>query len=205
MTWWKRNRIWLALLIPILALALAASSFRLVSLYLPWQWSRPIVANDTSGVLRQNYLELDGVRRDREVRVSVLSLDAHESWGDAKAIDGGRLWRVELQLEAEPDQFLYGCEVELTDADGNRYDFRGGLEPVDAKHYFVAPVIIACAPQHALGPTVSPFTDEVVESELERPRIWEQEVLIAMPEGVSPSGLRIGWNRPVYLELELPE
>lgn len=202
--WWHRNRLWLALLLPLLVLALAASSFRLVTLYLPWQWSRPVIAGDVVGVLHQNYLELDGQRRDREVQVEVRSVERHESFDETKAVDGAALWVVSLELRADPDQFLYGCEVELTDAAGDRYDFRSSLEHVDEDGFYLSPALVPCVPEEAPGPTVEPFTGKVVPSPVERPAAWREEVLIAMPEGKEPDAVRIGWSRPDYLVLDIP-
>lgn len=202
-SWWRRNRLWLLLIVPLLALAFAASSFRLVTLYLPWEWSRPISADDSIGVLQQRYVELDGVRRDREVQVEVLSVLSYETLGGLQAVDGATLWRVWLELTAEPEQFLSGCEVELADADGNRYDFRSGLEAAGGG-YHLTPFLISCVPQDAPGPTVEPLSGEVVPSEIERPGTWREEVFIAVPEGVEPTAVRIGWHTPEYLVLEIP-
>ncbi|MEZ5086284.1 MAG: hypothetical protein R2722_08555 [Tessaracoccus sp.] len=203
-TWWRRNRLWLALLVPLLLAALAASSFRLVTLHLPWEWSRPIVASGSSGTLTQEYRDLDGEQRSREVRVDVVELEEVESYNGAKAMVGGTLWNVVLELEADPDQFLFGCEVELTDKDGTRYDFRSSLEPVEEDGFFLPPMLIHCVPEHAPGPTIEPLTGEVVASPTQRPRLWRQEVQIVMPDGVEPAGVRIGWHKPVYLVLDTP-
>lgn len=202
--WWRRNARWLALMIPLLALALAASSFRLVTLYLPWEWSRPTVANATSGTLRQDFTGFDGERWRREVRVEVLGLEQAALFGDTKAAAGGVLWRVLLAFEADPEQHLDGCEVELLDADGTRYDFRSGQEPAEKGGYFVPPVLVPCVPEEAPGPTLDPLSGELTPSPVTRPRTWHERVLIAMPEEVAPAALRIGWRRPEYLVLQLP-
>ncbi len=202
--WWRRNRRWLALIVPLLLLALAASSFRLVTLYLPWEWSRPTVADTTAGTLRQHFTGFDGERRLREVRVEVVDVETHESYAEAKAADGGVLWRGVLELEADPEQYLDGCEVELTDADGTRYDFRSGQVPAEEGAYFVPPILVPCVPEDAPGPTLNPLTGEPSPSPVTRPRAWREQVLIAMPRDVTPTALRIGWSRPEYLVLRLP-
>lgn len=204
-TWWKRNRLWLALCVPLLALALVASSFRLISLYLPWQWSAPTVAHAAEGTLLQNYLELDGVRRDREVTVRVTSLTQRDTYDGLVAVAGAALWQVDLELTAAPDQFLELCEVELADADGNRYDIRSGIVPADSDDYYSAPVALKCVPEDAPGPTVSLFTDDIVESPVPRPDSWSVYALIAVPEGVTPTEVRVGWQRPEHLVLLPPD
>lgn len=203
-SWWRRNRIWLCALVPVLALAVAASSFRMVTLYLPWQWSRPIVAEGSSGTLTQSFQDLDDVRREREVTAEVLSVLDYPTLDGVRPVPGGTMWRVWLELSAEPDQHLDGCYIELTDAEGNRYDFSSGLESAEEDGFYLAPWILRCVPEDAPGPSVELFSNEVVESEIERPRTWRYEALIAMPDGVEPETVRIGWNQPVYLELEIP-
>jgi hypothetical protein len=185
--WWRRNRRWLALIVPLLLLALAASSFRLVTLYLPWEWSRPTVADATAGTLRQHFTGFDGERRLREVRVEVVDVETHESYAEAKAADGGVLWRVVLELEADPEQYL-----------------RSGQVPAEEGAYFVPPILVPCVPEDAPGPTLNPLTGEPSPSPVTRPRAWREQVLIAMPRDVTPTALRIGWSRPEYLVLRLP-
>ncbi len=202
--WWRRNRRWLALIVPLLLLALAASSFRLVTLHLPWQWSRPIVADSAAGTLRQGFTGFDGEPRRREVRVEVVDADRHESFGEAKAAEGGILWRVVLEFQADPEQLLDHCQVELVDADGTRYDFRSGQVPATEDGSFTPPFLLPCVPEEAPGPTLDPLTGELVASPVARPRTWREQVLIAMPRGVAPVALRIGWSQPEYLVLRVP-
>lgn len=204
LNWWKRNRLWLALAVPLVVLALAASSFRLFTLYLPWEWSAPTTPNASQGTLTQSYLELDGVQRDREVDVRVVSFEAHESYDGLIAVAGATLWRVELELTAAPDQFLEYCEIELADAAGNRYDFRSSIIPEDEQGFNSPPFILRCVPEDTPGPTLEPISDEVVEPAVERPSSWAIDALIAVPDGVTPTSLHIGWQQPQFLVLQLP-
>lgn len=202
-TWWRRNRLWLALLLPLLALAVSASSFRMLRLYQPWEWSRPIVAHATTGTLRQEFRGFDNAQHTREVRVSVLSATPEQQIDRAAAVPGGTLWRVELELSAAPDQFLDGCTVELADADGTRYGHSAGQQPADDR-FFLPPVLIDCVPPDAPGPRLAPFSGVLEPSPVERPPTWRQTVAIAMPVGVEPTSVRIMWSLPEFLVLELP-
>ena len=56
--WWRRNRTWVFLLLPLVALAVAASSFRLTTLYLRWEWSQPTVLR-APGVFSQSFQDVD--------------------------------------------------------------------------------------------------------------------------------------------------
>lgn len=202
--WWRRNRLWLALLLPLLGLAVAASSFRMLRLYQPWEWSRPVVAHATTGTLRQEFRGFDNAERTREVTVSVLSATAEQQIDRAAAVPGGTLWRVELELSAASDQILDGCTVELADADGTRYGHSAGQQQADPGRFFLPPVLIDCVPPDAPGPRLAPLTGALEPSPVERPPSWRQTVAIAMPVGVEPTSVRIMWSLPEFLVLELP-
>lgn len=202
--WWRRNRLWLALLVPLVLLAVAASSFRLVRLYLPWEWSRPIVAHAPSGTLRQDFLGFDDRRHTREVKVSVLGVAPQTQHGDVKAAPGAQLWWVLVGFEAEPDQVLQSCTVEVLDAAGVRYGHLGGQELVSGQGSPSTALFQTCTPEDAPGPTFQPFTGVFVPSPVERPRSWRMEILYALPQGVEPDAVRIGFDRPEYLVLQVP-
>lgn len=38
-----------------------------------------------------------------------------------------------------------------------------------------------------------------------RPESWQKTVFFAVPQGAVPERVRIGWEKPFYLDLELPE
>lgn len=202
-TWWRRNRFWLALLLPMLALAIAASSFRLVTLYRPWQWSERIVAGGSTGTLRQEFLGTDDLRRDREVTVTVDALAPVPALGQDAAAPGATLWRVDLTLEADPDQILDGCTVEIVGPDGTRYATNeAGKAPADAQDPYWRATRALCVPEGAPGPTL--FLDELIPPERPRPATWSMVAAAAIPDGVTPSVVRIMWDRPTYLELDAP-
>lgn len=201
--WWRRNRLWLLALAPLALLAVAASSFRLVTLYLPWEWSRPTVAHTQTGTLRQQFLGFDDRHHRREVRVTALSTAATPVSGKVHPAPGATLWRTELEFTASPDQILNSCTIELVDAQGVRYGTRGGKVDDRGESSYVN-LFETCVPEDAPGPTLEPFTGRLVPSPSERPGTWRAEYLVAMPSGVEPTAVRVGWDRPDYLVLQLP-
>lgn len=203
-TWWRRNRFWLALLTPMLLLAVVASSFRMVNLYLPWEWSRPLVAHGPSGTLRQEFHGADGQHRTREVRVGVLSAIPQDRFEDVRAAPGAVLWRVLLEFEASPEQMLASvCTIELVDAAGTRYGHQGGQEAADERGLGRPPMFLTCVPGYAPGPSLG-VLGEFEESPVERPRTWRMQYVFATPATVEPSAVRIGWDQPEYLVLQVP-
>ena len=204
-TWWRRNRLWVALLIPTLLLALLASGFRLTTLYWPWEWSRG-TSTGTTGTLHQRFLGFDDSHHDRTVDVKVIAVERTPTLDGAAPVDGAVLWRVDLQLTAEPDQLLRGpCHLELVDAEGVRYGVLAGKQPADPGSYWLRPIVAPeCVPEGAPGPELEPFSGERVEPEVDRPRTWVHAASVVTPQGVTPERVRIGWTQPEYLELQVP-
>lgn len=203
-SWWRRNRLWLALLVPLLLLAIAASSFRMVRIYLPWEWSLPIVAHGPSGTLRQEFLGFDNVRYTRTVDVQLVSVRSARQVGDVRAAPGALLWRTTLGFSAAPDQMVDACRVELVDAAGRTYDVRGAQEDTRTGDPVSTLGGLKCVPEDAPGPTIEPFTGVHVPSPVERPGSWELEFVIALPEGTPPEQVLVKWHEPEYLVLDVP-
>ncbi len=202
-TWWRRNRLWVTLLLPMLALALAASMFRMTTLYLPWQWSQGIDARSATGTLRQEFLGTDDVRYSREVTVTMDTVRRTTRHGDDAAGPGAQLWVADLTLEAAPDQILDLCFVELVDAAGTRYTTTGaGKVAADPGGYWMPPLVQSCVPPDTPGPTLG--FDDYIPATVERPRTWTISVSAALPDGVEPTALRIMWNQPTFLLLQVP-
>lgn len=205
MTWLKQNRIWLILIVPLFLIAVLASSFRLVTLYLPWQWSDPVTAGGSKGQLEQTFVDVDGVKRHRSVAVEVALIQERAEFEGVAPVDGAAMWQVVLEFTAEPDQYLYGCEVELIDDRENRYSYAGGLQASEPGGFYLTPYLLACVPEDAPGPRAAILGEQIDEVGAERPSSWQQTVLIAMPQDVLPTSVRVGWSKPVYLVLDVPK
>lgn len=201
--WLRRNGPWLVVLPALVFLALAASSFRLTALYLPWSWSHPIVAHATTGVLAEDFAVSDGSRRHREVTVTVNSVLPVPSLDGDAAEPGGRLWRVELTFAAPPDQIVQGCEVLLVDAAGTRY--RAGAAnkvAADPGRPWSPATFVACVPADAPGPS-DPLS-LIPTPTTERPASWPVTAGVVLPGDAAPVGVIVRWQTPTFLRLDLP-
>ena len=200
-TWWRRNRLWLALLVPLLLLALAASSYRLTTLYLRWEWSQPVVVQG-SGTYTQTFRDVQDIARTRTVTVGVKQVARTTTADGDQAAPGTQLWLVELDFAAAPDQLLGGCVIELEDAAGTTYGVFGAKVYQGGRPNLM-PQRSRCVPQDAPGPDLD-YTGTIVPSPLERPATWTASAAMALPEGVRPTAVRVMWNKPGYLKLALP-
>lgn len=206
MSWLRRNTGWLLALIPALLLALAASSFRYTQIYLPLDWTQPVHAQSAVGTLEQTYRGYDDQRRQRTVTVEVLGVTPVESFDGHAAVVGATMWQLDLRFSADPEQHLMHCEIELVDAEGTRYGFEGGRRAADPDDAFYSPVVVSprCVPEDAPGPSLNPITGEPVESPEVRPDSWELATAMVLPDGYEPQQVRIGWDKPSFLVLDVP-
>lgn len=199
--WWRRNRLWLALLLPLVVLALLATSFRLQKIYLPWYWTRPHVAQGTSMTFQQDWRSENTTFR-RTVDLSVVSVTQVYSLDDALAVPGGILYRVEITASAAPDQILNLCKVWLEGPDGTLYD-GGTAGKVEAPGGYMR-MTAQCVPEDAPGPTIDYDGTTVVPSPEPRPASWSIVTGVVLPATVTPTKVRIAWNEPDYAVLAVP-
>lgn len=200
-SWWRSNRIWLALILPLLALALAASSFRLSTLYLRWEWSAPVILNG-SGVFTQSFQDAKSTQHTRTTKVGVTAVARTTTLASDRPAPGTALWRIELDFAAAPDQLLAGCTIELEDAHGVRYGTQGAKVDASGRPNPL-PRKPTCVPRDAPGPELD-WAGELVSPSVQRPGVWKSEAAVAMPEGRRPVAVRIMWDKPGYLKLLIP-
>ena len=81
-SWWRSNRLWLLAMPVLLVLALLASAQRLVSVYLPWDQTRPLSAADNMVHYQQRYKQIDewferedAARLRRRIRRLLATID----------------------------------------------------------------------------------------------------------------------------------
>lgn len=195
--WWRRNGWWL-LAIPFLAaLALVASSQRLVGLYLPWETSRALPATDDVVHYAQDFRVMD-ITAHREVTVRLLDVAPIDGTPTTLAADGGQLWQVTVEFNAASDQVLDGCQAALV-ADGNRYGQSGGkvsTNPDDP--YSPGLALLRCDPVDTPGPNYAPYGTELEMPETPRPTTWSTQITFALPEGAQPDEFQIWWDTPEY-------
>ena len=194
-SWWRSNRLWLLAMPVLLALALLASTQRLVSVYLPWDQTRPLSATDNMVHYRQRYKQIDEWF-ERDVRVRLVAMTAVDEFGSVRAADGAQLWRVDLELRADPDQVLDLCTVELV-ADGTHYGNMAGQVAINEQELPAVPNA-SCDPPDAPGPHFEPYSTTIIPPESPRPDKWQRAFAFAVPKGVTPTEFRLWWNTPEY-------
>ncbi len=196
--WWRRNRAWLIALPFLLALALLASSQRLINSYLPWEPYIAVTVRDGEIDFRQRQRLSDGQEFERRVHVRLLGVTQTEEFDGIIASDGATLWRVDLEFEAAPDQLLDPCTIELV-ANNVRYSAKAGKELATSSNWRASLTTIRCVPQDTPGPKIEAFTTNVKENTPPRPTQWSNSAALALPTGVTPESLMLWWSTPEYL------
>lgn len=201
--WWARNRAWVALLLPLVLLAVAASSFRLTRIWLPWNFTRPVVASGTSMTFHEDFVVDVNKTLSRTVDISVLAVEPVPSLDGRLPAPGATLHRVDLRFAADPDVILRGCTIELVGPDGTEYNATSGQVDAPGTTQFSNPDT-DCVPFETPGPTWDGFSNTIEPAEVERPRNWTRSVAVAIPSTVEPAQVRIQWQAPNYVLLEIP-
>lgn len=201
--WLARNRLWLMLLVPLLLLAAAATSFRLQRIYLPWDWTRAHATRGSSLTLEQDVFLTRDQRHHRKVDITVVGVTPAREVEGGVAGPGTDLYRVSIELSAAPDVMLEGCEVGLLGPDGSRYDSYVGQQDAPGFRGYRSR-LLSCVPEDAPGPGWDYLSNEPRPAKVERPRTWRIVTGVAVPHGVAPDRVTIRWSKPDYAVLAIP-
>ena len=198
-TWWRRNRLALAALLPMLALAVGASSFRYATIYRPTTFSQGQISSTASQhfVASESFGEVT-IRRD--VTISLISI-ATDRAGSVTAAPGTTVHVVELAFAAAPEVPLTQCVIELLDADGRVYGTAGGKVMTGTARDATAHP--ECTPPGAPGPQLDLDGTVLPPAGNPRPTSWPVTATFAMPAGVTPVAVRVHWGPPHFAQLPL--
>lgn len=192
--WWQRNRLPLVALLPLTALALAATSYQLTTFYLPNKYLRPQTATGKSLNYHETFVS-GGKTYQRRVTLSLLGLSSRPA--EVREVT---LWDVHLKLEAAPDVPLASCEVALIDTQGRLYGTGlAGLPQAEQRTF------LACTPYDATGPTFDLQGKLLPTDGAVRPPAWEVEATVALPTGQTPRFVRVAWQPPHYALIPVRE
>ena len=188
-------------------LMLAASSQPYFSLVRPWTWSQEqVIEAGSPGSFDLPIADFDAARHHADIEVLGFQSVEDESQIGLHAPEGFTIWAVLTQWDAPEESVLENCHMWVTGSDGKEYLRKDGLfgTPIDdfsAMH--------ACTPPGEAGPVVR--VDEIGSTEMHlepgdpRPGQWRKVTPLALPDGVRPEKLHIGWDVPHYATVELPE
>ncbi|MEL4359253.1 MULTISPECIES: hypothetical protein [unclassified Luteococcus] len=195
-SWWRRNRLWLALLLPLLALAVASSSWAYFRLYRTQQYHQAHRATD--GTVHLVHPTRDtGFDYTIDVTMHLVRVEKVTD-GSWSVPPGQTLWRSVVRFEADPEALLNGCRVSLLDRQGRRFVPGVGMKAGAAAR---GAVENECVPRDHSGPAVIAGKVLPPNEGEERPPSWESTRLWALPDGAEPGELRIAWSPPHYAAL----
>ena len=202
-SWLHRNRVWLALLVPLVALALAASSWRWVTIYRPAEQTAAHRAEAGTAHLRQTVLVKDS---DEPLSIDITATEAvrmgvHQG---RQAPPGTVLYLVSTLFAADPDQpLLRGCGATVRDQHDAVY--RAGFGTIAHPGADEGDIATDCLPDDAPGPLYDPLGGGVEQPDEGggRPASWVVNFLFVLPEGRTPAELRVVFDLPDYAVLPL--
>ena len=193
--WATRNRWALILLIPTFAVALAASSSRLVHFWWSWQPHEPTQAE----LGRMTTFEVPGGPSTMTtIVIGVLDVSradqAVEDDGmpyEAQTPPGATWWQVTLRVEGgEPKEAA--CTLALADEEGHTVRY--------APTSYPAPESFSTLPSAACSPAAT-FADNGTEEPA--PQTYELRRYVLTSADFRPAEVRLWWATPTYLSVPL--
>lgn len=200
-SWWRRNRLWLALLVPLLAAAIASSSWAYFTLYRPQQYHRVQPAVD-GRVHFVQHTRSTGYDYTIDTTMQLISF-APVTGNDWSVPSGQQLWRSTMRFEADPQTLLNGCRLSLVDQHGRKYAPNLGVKSESSRARTTV-MEMECTPSGKSGPVLIMGKVLPPSSGSERPGTWEISQLWALPNDVTPTRLRVAWSAPDYAEFTIP-
>lgn len=198
--WFAENRVWLALLAPLVVLALLASSWNWWTIWKPNHPSSP--QRPVAGEVHLSApLRLSGHELPFDMRLRADKAERAVQGLGQRAVDGLVLYRVAVTYATAPEQPLTSCQITLLDQQGASYQPGVGTEPIEGqKRQMLAR---SCDNADAPGPNYNPLTG-AVEQPFDggpRPAQWSVDYYFALPKGRQPSELRVVYQLPDYAAL----
>ncbi len=201
----RRTGLTIAALPVALALALGASSQRLVDRWWPTFPNERLAAAPDGSVRLSDTLDDAKGTHPRVVTMRFTSLERvsdYQEAAGAKTLPATvpadqTLWRLTLHFAADPQTVLGACQVQVRDADGRQYSPGVGDAVEDAYDF------TSCTPPGAAGPMAALSTDGPAQSFDPRPAEYERRYHLLLPSRVRPDNVRVWFDTPLYAEFDV--
>ncbi len=203
---WNRRTVLTVAAIPVaLALALGASSQRLVDRWWPTFPNERLSAAPDGSVRLSDTLDDAKGRHPRVVTMRYVSLERVTEYQEAegaktvpaKVPADQALWRLTMHFAADPETILGGCVVQVRDARGREYT-PGVGDTVEGVSDFPS-----CTPPGAAGPMASLSADELPQKFDPRPPEYDRRYHLLLPADVQPDNVRVWFDTPRYAEFDV--
>ena len=202
----RRTVLTVAALPLALALALGASSQRLVDRWWPTFPNERLSAGADGTVRLSDTFDDAKGTHPRVVTMRFTSLERVSDYQDAAGAKtlpasvptGQTLWRLTLHFEADPQTILGACQVQVRDADGRQYSPGVGDAVEDVFDF------TSCTPPGAAGPMAALSSDGPAQAFDPRPARYDRRYHLLMPSGVRPDNVRVWFDTPLYAEFDVP-
>lgn len=206
--WWRRNRLALAILPLVVALIGLLGSYRFVNFYAQYELTKPArAAAGESVTLVQEWSDASGAHL-REVTLGAGPTRVVATYPGADGqevaiapVEGTQVWRIPLQVQADPEQVLTGCSYAVVDQHGR---VATGTVTGMGDHLLS---VNYCVPAATPGPDYDmgelwefTFDDEPAAA---RPESYTVPLFVRLAQDAVPVEVRVWWERPEYAALAL--
>jgi hypothetical protein len=200
MSWrWR----WVLLLPVAVVLVLVASASRLQLYWWPHELRDGTQGRQGESVeVVDRWTDEKGEEQQRRLSVTLVdvrpatSVDGFSGPERVVPPAGTTVWEIVLEFHVDPDVPLGGCEVSLFDEEGRESLAEGG----SVGEAFLPTT--SCEPENRKGPAYDGTRDEEV---LPRLPTYRFAVFALTRSGVEPRTVRLWWEAPDYVDLEVSE
>lgn len=200
----RSGRGWYLAVVPAIAFALAASSFRFIDVYLPNTPSDETAAVAGEQVHFADTLHDEGVDNEIAVDVTLTGVARVREEDVPETVTGTDIdvLAVDFDWAAAPEVPLRICSMRILTADGAEYEPAHRLRSQLINAHASLDNSVLCVPEDTPGP----YTDSGVDlgiGEYEdppRPESWSTTAYFIVPAGTTPEAVRVVWQVPSYLE-----
>ena len=204
MSWFRRNRWGLLLLLPALALALLGNSSRLQLFW--WDYKPHEPTRTTIGApvaFAEEFDDFDG-RWRRSLEVSVVSVLTGTVALDEEGVriedptpPGAQWVAVRLHVETDPGTVLFACRLSILDDRGREATY--GATSVGRYDLPTSP----CTPADRPGPQSGGQEAQQAAAQNPRPASYDVTAYVLTAEDFTPAEVRLWWQPPRYVAVDV--
>lgn len=194
---------WLGLLPVATLLVVVASASRLQIYWWPDELRDETLGRQGEAVeVVDRWTDGDDEEHERRLEVTLVdvrpatSVDGFSGPETVEPPAGVAVWEISLEFHVDPDVPLLGCQISLFDEKGREALAQGGNVGE------VTLPFTSCEPENRRGPGYDGARDE---DYLPRLPTYRVAVFALTEAGIEPSRVRLWWEAPDYVDLEVTE
>lgn len=195
---------WYVAVVPAVGFALAASSFRLVDVFLPTEYHRAQSAVAGEQLNFSQVATVEGEDYPIDAAITVTGVHRVRAADEPTMVAGTPIDVIAIDLDwaADPEVPLNACSMRLVTKEGFEYVSSEQATSALATYSPALTQLSTCTPPDTPGPGYGVIDEAfgLFEDSAPRPETWSTTAYFIVPEGAQPASLQVRWVEPDYAE-----